>query len=69
MQLSEDQRQAIESGQPISVVIDHTECVLIRKDVYEKVRRLYDDSPWTAGEMNALANQMFDDADSAGPIE
>lgn len=43
---------------------------MIRRDVYDKIKKvIYDDSQWSEGVMDALANQMFEDADTAGPIE
>lgn len=34
MNLSEEQKLALVQGQPVSVLIDETECVLVRSDVY-----------------------------------
>jgi hypothetical protein len=36
MQLDSLQRAALEQGQPVPVVIEQTECVVIRRDVYER---------------------------------
>ena len=38
MTLTSEQRLAIKQGQPVSVVVDQTECVMIRKDVFERVQ-------------------------------
>ncbi len=67
MNLTNEQLKALEKGQIVPVVIDHTECVVIRKDVYEMVNDVVDDL--TDGEITALATQAFDEADIAGPIE
>lgn len=70
MELTAEQQQAVYRGEEVSLIIEHTECVVIRKDVYDKIKKvIYDDSHWSEGEMDALANQMFEDADTAGPIE
>lgn len=66
--LTPQQKQTLDSGQAIPLTIDQTECVVIRRDVYEKVRAARDDSPWTDEDLMQLAAQTFDDADSAGPI-
>ena len=70
MKLTAEQQQAVYRGEEVSLIIEHTECVVVRKDVYDKMKRVnYDDSQWSEAEMDALANQMFEDADTAGPIE
>lgn len=38
MQLTPDQKQAIDNGQPVTFVIDRIECVVMRRDVFEKVK-------------------------------
>jgi len=69
MDLTAEQVAAVENGEPVPYVLDHTECVVVRKDVFERMQRVaYDDSEWTTEEMIALAERTFDDADNAGPI-
>ena len=69
MKLTLDQTTALKNGEPVSLVLDRTECVVLRKDVYERIKRLlYDDSEWTAGEMLTLAERTFEDTDNASPI-
>ena len=69
MKLTLDQTNALKNGEPVPLVLDRTECVVLRKDVYERIKRLlYDDSEWTAGEMLTLAERTFEDADNASPI-
>lgn len=69
MELDETQLQAIQNGEIVPVVVANTECILIRKDVYQKERdHEYDDTDLTEVEISALAAQAFDDADTAGPI-
>ena len=69
MKLTLDQTTALKNGEPVPLVLDRTECVVWRKDVHERIKRLlYDDSEWTAGEMTVLAERTFEDADNASPI-
>jgi hypothetical protein len=54
IELTEAQRQQLESGKAVDVTDPQTaQCyVVLRKDVYERVRHLlYDDSPWTDEEL------------------
>jgi hypothetical protein len=68
--LTTEQQNAISSGKPVPFVLNETECIVVRKDVFERMKNVaYDDSEWTREEMLALAAQAFDDADTAGPIE
>jgi hypothetical protein len=48
---------------------NQTECVVVRKDVFERMKHVaYDDSEWTPEEMSTMAAHAFDSADTAGPI-
>ena len=38
MNLSTDQFKAVEAGQPVPIILEGTECVVLRKDVYERVK-------------------------------
>ena len=66
MTLTDEQFQALSQGKAVPVVVDQTECILIRKDRYEASRGgvVYDDSDWTDEERSALAAEMFDQLDS-----
>ena len=69
LDLSVEQRTAHEIGGPVPYLIGTTECVVVRKDVFERMQHVaYDDSEWTPEEMIALAERAFDEADTAGPI-
>ena len=62
MILSVDQRKAVQQGAAVPVTVDETECVVIRKDVYEKItQRTYDNSEVDVREayplMDAVAKQ------------
>lgn len=45
MTLTNEQRTALENGESIPLVVDGTPCVLLRRDVYEEVRRTIEPSP------------------------
>src|SRR5207249_4021280 len=54
IEFTEEQRQLLESGKVVEVTDPQTaqRYVVLRKDVYERVRRLlYDDSEWTEDEL------------------
>jgi hypothetical protein len=36
VQLTSEQTLALKQGHPVSVLVDHTECVMMRKDVFER---------------------------------
>lgn len=70
MTLTPEQTQAIQNGQAVSVTVDQTECDVMRKDVFQKIRHCaYDDSDWTDAEMEAVAGEMFDALDDAEKIQ
>ena len=70
MTLTPEQTRAIQNGQAVSVTVDQNECVVVRKDVFQKIRRLaYDDSDWSEAEMEAVAADMFDALDEAERIQ
>jgi len=70
MTLTSEQTRAIQNGQAVSVTVDQTECVVLRKDIFQKIRdRAYDDSDWSDAEMEAVAAEMFDALDDAEKIQ
>jgi hypothetical protein len=69
LDLTAEQRTALAGGEPVACILDHWECVVMRKDIFDRMRRVaYDDSELSQVEMIALAKRAFDDADTAGPI-
>jgi hypothetical protein len=57
IELTEEQRQQLESGKAVDVSDPSTaqHYVLLRKDVYERVcHLLYDDSEWTQEELRLM---------------
>ena len=71
MDMTQEQKQAINRGETVDLRVDDTECVIVRKDIFDRVRRVleYDDSEWSREELLAVAKRTFEDADTAGPIE
>jgi hypothetical protein len=64
MQLTDKQLEAIRSGGTLRLTEAGTDLVVVRADLFERLREsLYDDSPWTDEEMDLLAAE---DADTLG---
>ena len=42
MTLTSEQQQAVKQGQAVPVIVDDTECVIVRKDVFERVKSVLD---------------------------
>jgi hypothetical protein len=59
MNLTTEQQRAIQNGQAVRVTVAGADCVLVRKDVYERGDEL-DYGPWTADETNLLAAETAD---------
>jgi hypothetical protein len=58
IELTEEQRQAIEDGRAVRVRENGREYVLLRPDVYDRLAdEGYDDGPWTADEMDRLREE------------
>ncbi len=57
MMLNPNQKKLVESGVPVEVNVGGTACVLIRRDIYKQLDSDYDAGPWTAEEMNLLADE------------
>jgi hypothetical protein len=65
MQLSERQRETLNKGGAVRIVVDETECVLVRRDVYE---RAVDAGEWTDEEMALLGAEAAADLDDMEEI-
>jgi hypothetical protein len=64
MQLTKEQLDVIRSGASVRLHEAGTDLVVLRADVFDRLRDLlYDDSPWTDEEMDLLAAE---DADALG---
>jgi len=56
MELTKEQLEAVRSGEPVRLNEEGTELVVVRADVFERLRGWrYDDSPWSDEEMDLLA--------------
>jgi hypothetical protein len=68
-ELTEEQRRELASVEPTLIDPETMQAyVLVRKDVYEQLKRdLYDDSPWTDEEMDVLAYEAGELADRYKP--
>ena len=67
IQLTEQQRKAIEGGAAIRVAEEGHEYVLLRPDVYERLAEgSYDDGTWTAEELDRLRDEAVTMLDNYG---
>ena len=56
IELTDEQRRELQQPEPVAIDPQTRQAyVLVRKEVYEWLKELYDDSPWTDEEMDALA--------------
>lgn len=70
MILTKQQEEAVQNGDAVPIQIGKSECIVIRRDVYDRaVVRSYDDSEMTDNELQAIAARTLDELDTAGPIE
>jgi hypothetical protein len=64
MPLTNEQLEAVRSGESVRLKDGDTDLVIVRADVFDRLRdSLDDDSPWTDEEMDLLAAE---DADALG---
>jgi hypothetical protein len=69
IELTPEQAQAVEESRDALPLVDprtNIAYVLIRQDVYERLKDLYDDSPWTDEEMDLLHEEAGEMADNFG---
>ena len=55
MVLNLAQRKTVDDGLPLTLNVEGTECVLLRRDIF--LRLEVDTGPWTPDEMNMLADE------------
>lgn len=70
MTLTADQKNALERGEPVRLTEPetHTDCVLIRADVYERVKTIvYNDAPLSPEERLAAIRYAGERADWNDP--
>ena len=56
--LSPDQLQALQQGDAINVREAGIECVLLRADIFERIKAVVPEDSWTPEEMRALAEAL-----------
>lgn len=67
IELTEEQRNTVRDGLPVRIAEDGNQYVLLRADVYERLAEAgYDDSPWTAEEMDQLRADSLEALDRYG---
>jgi hypothetical protein len=57
MDFTEEQRQAVQTGAAVVVLLDQTECVLMRKDVFDRIRAIGDE-PLSLDEQRYLLREI-----------
>jgi hypothetical protein len=65
--LNQEELQAVQEGRPVPVVLGSTECVVVRKDVFERVQSLLDDS-LDADTVGALVERNMAEDDANDPL-
>ncbi len=68
IELTEQQRRELPGPEPVAIDPQtHEQYVLVRKDVYERMKELlYDDGRWTDEEMDTLAIEAGEMLDNYG---
>ncbi len=59
MNLTAEQQQAVRAGHAVPVNVGNVECMVMRKDVYERGEE-FDYTPWTDEEIELLASEAAD---------
>ena len=68
IELTEEQRKVLAGGEPIRLTDNGQEYVLLRAEDYKRLaHQAYDDSPWSAEEMDLLAEEAGDLLDRYQP--
>jgi hypothetical protein len=60
MMFTQAQRQALKSGQAVPIDVDGTACVLLRQDLYDRVKTLIDDGDWDFDEIAPAVIEAWD---------
>jgi hypothetical protein len=69
MTLTSEQAKLLKSGSAVPLTIEQMPCVVVRKDVFDKLSAIeYDDSDWTDEEKSLLAARTFAELDQAERI-
>jgi hypothetical protein len=70
MNLTSDQQQALGKGEPVPITVAAIECVVIRKDIYERVQHLcgYDTNEFDPDDALPLVNDVMKESDEHDPL-
>jgi hypothetical protein len=67
MDLTNDQKSAVVRGEAVPVVVDATQCVVVRADVFNRVRAVIDDG-LTSEQVGRLIEQNMQEYDEGDPL-
>lgn len=67
MDLTNDQKSAVVRGEAVPIVVDATECVVVRADVFERVKAVFDDG-LTPDQVGHLIDQNMQEFDEGDPL-
>ncbi len=67
VQLTAPQKEAVFRGEAVPVVIESTECVVVRADVFQRVKAVLDDG-LDAEQIGRLVDANMRDDDLADPL-
>lgn len=57
MILNPEQQTAVENGDPVALNVAGTDCVLVRRDIFNRMGPKFDAGTMTLDEMNLLADE------------
>jgi hypothetical protein len=65
MDLTNDQKNAVVRGEAVPIVVDATECIVVRADVFERVKAVLEDGlmPDQVGRLIEQNMQEYDEGD------
>ncbi len=66
MDLSNDQVQALDHGDVVPVIVAGRQCVILRREVYDRVKRVIDDSEMPAEEAYPAVLSAWDQEPDPG---
>ena len=62
MNLTEKQKLAVQNGEAVRIRDDELDCIVLRADVYDRVKQLlYDDTDWTDEELRKMLARSADE--------
>ena len=61
MELRANEKHALDSGIAVPIVVESTDCVILRRDVFDRVRAfLYDDKEWSHDDLRQQLARSFE---------